>query len=77
MSLLHTALISVSRNSLLEQTVVHTPVLRTMSHRFVAGEKLQQAIAAVLDLNDQGMLGTLDHLGESIYDEQTTQRRRR
>ena len=69
MSLLRPALISLSSNPTLEQMVVHAPALRTMSHRFVAGERLEQAIAAVLDLNDQGMLGTLDYLGENVFDE--------
>ncbi len=69
MSLLRPTLISFSRNPTLEQVVVHAPVVRTMSHRFVAGERLEQAIAAVLELNDQGMLGTLDYLGENVFDE--------
>ena len=69
MSLLRPALISLSNNPALEQMVVRVPALRTMSHRFVAGERLEQAIAAVLDLNDQGMLGTLDYLGENVFDE--------
>jgi proline dehydrogenase len=68
MSLVRPTLLAFSKNPTLEQLVVHAPALRTMSHRFVAGERLEQAIAAVLDLNDQGMLGTLDYLGENVDD---------
>jgi proline dehydrogenase len=37
-----------------------------MARRFVAGETLQDALAAVLALNRQGLLATLDHLGENV-----------
>ncbi|MBE0409745.1 MAG: proline dehydrogenase family protein [Anaerolineales bacterium] len=33
--------------------------------RFVAGEKLEDAIQAIKDLNDKGINATLDHLGEN------------
>jgi proline dehydrogenase len=39
------------------------------ANRFFAGESLISALAAVKALNDQGMGGTLDHLGESITSE--------
>jgi proline dehydrogenase len=63
-------LISASHNRLLQQAVVGVPAFRRAARRFVAGETLQEAIAAVLDLNDQGMLATLDHLGENVEDEE-------
>ena len=34
--------------------------------RFVAGETLDEAIAVVKDLNNQGIFTTLDHLGENV-----------
>jgi proline dehydrogenase len=37
-----------------------------MSHRFVAGDTLEQALQAVVRLNDAGMMATLDHLGEHV-----------
>lgn len=37
-----------------------------MSHRFVAGETLDEAIAAVRAANDAGLLVTLDCLGENV-----------
>jgi proline dehydrogenase len=40
-----------------------------MARRFVAGETLADAIAAVQSINAQGMLATLDHLGENVATE--------
>lgn len=35
--------------------------------RFVAGESLESALAAVQDLNRRGILATLDYLGEGVH----------
>jgi proline dehydrogenase len=40
-----------------------------MARRFVAGERLEEAIDAVQALNGQGLLATLDHLGENVTGE--------
>lgn len=37
--------------------------------RFVAGESLDQALKVVRDLNRRGILVTLDHLGEGVFEE--------
>lgn len=37
-----------------------------MSHRFVAGEELDEALAAAKMCNDHGMLVSLDYLGENV-----------
>ncbi len=66
MNPMRTTLIALSRNCLLKQAVVQVPVFRRMARRFVAGETLEQAIAAVLELNSRGMVATLDHLGENV-----------
>ncbi len=39
---------------------------RTMTKRFVAGTTLDQELAVVRRLNDEHILATLDHLGESV-----------
>lgn len=39
------------------------------SRRFVAGEKLQEAIDVVKELNKKNLVVTLDHLGESVFKE--------
>jgi len=41
---------------------------RKFAHRFVAGEEVETAIQAALDLNQRGITATLDLLGESIND---------
>jgi proline dehydrogenase len=69
MPIMRTALISLSHNRALQDAIVRVPATRRMAQRFVAGETLEQAIAAVLDLNDRGMVATLDHLGENVTSE--------
>ncbi len=44
-----------------------------MVRRFVAGEQIAEAIAAVRELNRLGITATLDHLGESITSEAAAQ----
>lgn len=41
------------------------PPARQAARRFVAGERLEEAIEAIKALNRQGILATLDHLGEN------------
>ena len=47
-----------------------------MSHRFVAGEELEEAISAARVCNDQGMLVSLDYLGENVATAADAQRAR-
>jgi proline dehydrogenase len=42
------------------------PLARPLVRRFVAGETLGDAMAAVRRLNDAGLTATLDYLGESV-----------
>lgn len=44
--------------------------LRFGAGRFVAGETIQSAIEKVKELNAQGILATLDHLGEFVFSEE-------
>lgn len=69
MPIMRTALIALSKNKILQDLIVRFPVSRRMARRFVAGETLEDAIAAVKNLNEQGMLATLDHLGENVGSE--------
>lgn len=43
-----------------------------VTHRFVAGEEMQEAIEAIRQLNKKGISATFDHLGESITKEEET-----
>lgn len=44
--------------------------LRFGANRFVAGETIESAIQAVRELNGQGIVATLDHLGEFVFREE-------
>ncbi|WP_134699769.1 proline dehydrogenase family protein [Ammoniphilus sp. YIM 78166] len=43
--------------------------LKFGAHRVVAGETIEDAIVKVRELNQQGLLCTLDHLGEFVFQE--------
>ena len=43
---------------------------RRTARRFVAGEKLEEEIAAVRELNARGFTATMDNLGENVHTEQ-------
>jgi proline dehydrogenase len=49
--------------------VTHLGLARRAARRFVAGETLAEAVAATRDLNQKGLLVSLDHLGESVHSE--------
>ena len=46
--------------------LVPRPVVRRVSARYIAGERLEDAVHVVRDLNRQGMSATLDVLGEFV-----------
>ena len=69
MSIMRTTLVALSKNKSLQDLIVQVPISRQMARRFVAGETLADAIAAVQSVNAQGMLATLDHLGENVATE--------
>lgn len=52
----------------LARIALGTPLLRRLPLRFVAGTTLDDAMAAVRELNAAGMSATLDVLGESVGD---------
>lgn len=43
------------------------PIVRQFASRYIAGEEIADAVRTVKQLNDQGMLATLDVLGEDIH----------
>jgi proline dehydrogenase len=59
----------LSESRRLREMMMHFGPAWAMARRFVAGEKLEEAIAAVRTLNQQGLLVTLDHLGENVTSE--------
>jgi proline dehydrogenase len=48
--------------------VVPRPIVRRISSRYIAGDRLEDAVKAVRDLNDEGCAATVDVLGEDIKD---------
>jgi proline dehydrogenase len=61
--------LALSESEQLRQIAVGFGPARAMAHRFVAGEELSEAVAAVQELNRQGLLATVDHLGENVTSE--------
>jgi proline dehydrogenase len=69
MPLMREFFLTLSHSQRLRNVAVHFGPARAMARRFVAGEKLEEAIAVVQTLNQQGLLATLDHLGENVTSE--------
>lgn len=65
--MLRQGLIFLSENDLARRFATHAPGARTMARRFVAGETVEDGIAAARELNRQGLSVTLDNLGESVH----------
>jgi proline dehydrogenase len=56
----------MSQSDTLRRISMNAPGSRTVSRRFVAGEKLEEGIAAVRRYLDGGYFATMDFLGESV-----------
>ncbi|GAU65609.1 putative proline dehydrogenase [Streptomyces sp. NBRC 110611] len=61
-------LLAAARSDSIRRIVAAAPVTRPVVERFVAGERLDEAMAAVRALAARGLEVTLDHLGEDITD---------
>jgi proline dehydrogenase len=70
------ALLAASRRPVLRRMVTGTPITRRVVDRFVAGETLADALAAVRTLTAGGIAVTLDHLGEDVPDRAAATRTR-
>lgn len=66
MPILRDTFLALSTNPIAHKAVVGFPLSRRVTRRFVAGETLDDAVRAVKKLNSEGLLATLDHLGESV-----------
>src|SRR2546430_4430735 len=62
-------LLYMAQNRSVQTFVMTNRATRAVSRRFVAGEKLDEAIEATRVLNQKGMHVSLDHLGENIATE--------
>jgi proline dehydrogenase len=59
------ALLYLSQKTELKDFFSKLPGFSRVTSRFIAGENIDDAIAAILELNRAGMAATFDHLGES------------
>jgi len=66
MPIMRDAFLALSTNSLAHKAVIGFPLSRKMTRRFVAGETLEEAIGAIQRVNEKGMLGVFDFLGEAV-----------
>lgn len=62
-------MLAVAGNGTVQRLVAAAPVSRYVVRRFVAGVTTEQAVAATAALVADGLVATLDHLGESVADE--------
>jgi proline dehydrogenase len=69
MPVLRSTFIALSRNRVLRNFCESSSFGRKMSSRFVAGMEIGDALRVAEALNHQGMLVTLDSLGESVSSE--------
>ena len=56
----------LSRNKTLRDMTMNWGFARRAARRFVAGETIDDALQAIRELNAQGIVATLDHLGENV-----------
>ncbi len=68
MNILGRSLLAVTNRGAVRKVITGTRPGRALSTRFVAGETLDQAIAAAVELNGKGASVSLDHLGEHVSD---------
>jgi proline dehydrogenase len=74
--MLRSTLLKLSESQGFARWVTSNRTTRRMSHRFVAGEELDEAISAARVCNDRGMLASLDYLGENVLTAADAQRAR-
>jgi len=60
------ALLYLSRQEHLKDFATRFPLFKKMTTRFVAGEDIEEAIAAIRQLNALGCTASFDHLNESV-----------
>jgi len=74
MPVLRSAFIALSKNRVLRSFCENNRFGRRMSSRFVAGMEIGDALRVAEALNHQGMLVTMDSLGESVSSESEAHR---
>jgi proline dehydrogenase len=67
--MLRATFLYLSESTRARRLLLQLPGARNLPQRFIAGETLADALAAVIRLKDAGLDYTLDHLGESVTSE--------
>ena len=67
--MMKSALLFLSEREAPKKLLTSVGAFNRMTHRFVAGETLDEAASAIKVLNDLGISATFDHLGEAIKNE--------
>ncbi len=73
-TVLRQVLLTLSHNVAMREMATHSRVFRPAVRRFVAGETLEDGLAAVADLNARGIAATMDLLGEATVTEDDARR---
>jgi proline dehydrogenase len=74
--MLRATLLKLAESPGFARWVTSNGTTRRMARRFVAGETLDEAIAAARGCNDRGMYASLDYLGENVSTTNDAQRAR-
>lgn len=69
--MLRTPILAAARNEHVKRVVAGAPVSRNVVARFVAGERTEDAVEVSRQLTGDGLLVSLDHLGEDTTDSAT------
>ena len=68
--MLRSALMALAGSERIREIVTNAPAASALVHRYVAGESSEDAVAAARALRADGLLVTLDYLGEDTTDAQ-------
>jgi proline dehydrogenase len=67
--MLRAPILYLSRRRSLQRVITAMPLTARVAYRFVAGDRLDDALAAVRRINQAGSSASLDHLGENVTEE--------
>ena len=76
MSLFSKLVVSTAHARPVEKMVTGTRPGKALARKFVAGDTLDEAVVAARQLNDNGLLVSLDLLGEEVHDADSAERAR-
>jgi proline dehydrogenase len=71
--LTRSALIYLSRQEGLKEFAARFSLFRKLTTRFIAGETIDEAIAAIREVNAHGCTASFDHLNEGVTDAKATE----